>query len=181
MKAVVSMRRPDAHFDSATPVTVVPDSAILRTGRPWFIPPFAPEWRLETVLALRISRLGHCIGAKFAGRYFDAITIGVMPRPVPHDTANGLLDAFDGAFITGDWMPLPADRNIEVSTPTTNVSLGPQLDLAPAIIERFSEFATMKMGDIIGLCTFAPMDNPPLDTHWEGGINGTTLLSFNIK
>ena len=165
MKAVVSMRRPDAHFDSATSVTVVPDSAILRTGRPWFIPPFAPD----------------CIGAKFADRYFDAITIGVMPRPVPHDTANGLLDAFDGAFITGDWMPLPADRNIEVSTPTTNVSLGPQLDLAPAIIERFSEFATMKMGDIIGLCTFAPMDNPPLDTHWEGGINGTTLLSFNIK
>ena len=133
MKAVVSMRRPDAHFDSATSVTVVPDSAILRTGRPWFIPPFAPEWRLETVLALRISRLGHCIGAKFADRYFDAITIGVMPRPVPHDTANGLLDAFDGAFITGDWMPLPADRNIEVSTPTTNVSLGPQLDLAPAV------------------------------------------------
>lgn len=181
MKAVVSMRRPDAPFDSATPVTVVPDSAILRTGRPWFIPPFASGWRLETVLALRISRLGHCIGAKFAARYFDAITIGVMPRPVPHDHANGLLDAFDGAFIIGDWMPLPADGNIEVSTPAGNITLGRQLDLAPAIIERVSEFATLKMGDIIGLCIFSPMDNPSLDTHWEGGINGATLLSFNIK
>lgn len=181
MKAVVSMRRPDAHFDSATSVTVVPDSAILRTGRPWFIPPLRS--RMET---------GDCAGtAHIAPRplYRSEICRPVFRRhhnrcnaaAVPHDTANGLLDAFDGAFITGDWMPLPADKNIEVSTPTANVSLGPQLDLAPAIIERFSEFATMKMGDIIGLCTFAPMDNPPLDTHWEGGINGTTLLSFNIK
>ncbi len=181
MKAIVSMRRPDVAFGPETPATVVPDSAILRTGRPWFIPPFAPNWTLETVLSLRISRLGHCIGRKYAHRYFDAVSLGVMPRPLPHDRANGLLDAFDGAMITGDWIPLPPDGTIDVFTPCGTISLGTQLETAPEIIERFSEYATMKMGDIIGLCTFMPIPDPTVDTHWEGGINGQTLLSFNIK
>jgi hypothetical protein len=181
MKALVSLRTPDETFSTDTAVAVVPDSAILRTGRPWFIPPFAPQWTMQTVLALRICRLGHCIGAKYATRYFDAVSLAVMPTPSPANPSNGLLGAFDGALIIGDWMPLPADGRLNIVTPTGSIELGAQTDLAPAIIEHFSEYATMKMGDIIGLCHFLPLENPAIDTHWEGSINGTTLLSFNIK
>ncbi len=181
MKAMVSLRCPAGPFCSDTPAKVIPDSAILRTGRPWFIPPFAPQWTMQTVLAIRMSRLGHCIGAKFANRYFDAMTLGVMPSPSPYNPTNGLLDAFDGAMIIGDWIPLPSDGKIIASTPTGDIDLSGQLDPAPAIIEHFSNYATMKMGDIVGLCTFMPFPDPPLDTHWEGTLNDTTVLSFNIK
>lgn len=182
MKAMLLMRRPDEPFSPATPVMVVPDSALLRTGRPWFIPPFAPSWTLWTVLLLRMSRLGHCIPAKFAHRYYDAVTLGVMPRPDVADTANGMLAAFDGALLLGDWLPLPADGAIEASTPTGAVSLGSQLvDVAPAAIACLSEYATIKTGDIVGLTTFLPIADPPLNTHWQGGINGSRLLTFNVK
>lgn len=181
MKAMVCMRHPDVTFGPETPVTVVPDSAILRTGRPWFIPPFATRWTLQTVLALRMSRLGHCIGAKFAHRYFDAVTLGVMPRPYPHDPSNGMLDAFDGALIIGDWMPLPEDGALEAFTPSGAIDLGSQPEEARDIIARLSTFATMKTGDVVGVCTFLPIENPSIDSHWEGGINDKVLLSFNIK
>ncbi|WP_295727738.1 hypothetical protein [uncultured Muribaculum sp.] len=181
MKAMVGMRRPDVPFGPETPVTVVPDSAILRTGRPWFIPPFATRWTLETVLALRISRLGHCIGAKFAHRYFDAVTLGVMPRPYPHDPSNGMLDAFDGALIIGDWMPLTDDGTIVAFTPTGTMDLGPQIEGARDMIAHLSSFATMKTGDVVGICTFLPVADPSIDLRWEGGINGKRLLSFNVK
>lgn len=181
MKAMISLRGHDTEFTPQSPVVVLPDSAVLRNGRPWFIPPFATDWTFQTVLLLRVSRLGHCIGKKFATRYFDAVSLGVMPRPEPFDPANGLLNAFDGALIAGEWLPLPDDGRIVAETTGGTVDLSEALLAAPDIIALYSSYASFKMGDVVGVCTFAPMVNPPLDTRWEGSINGTPLLSFAIK
>lgn len=182
MKAMLLMRPPGEPLRQDTPVVVVPDSALLRTGRPWFVPPFAPRWTLWTVLLLRMSRLGRYIPAKFADRYYDAMTLGVMPRPTPRDPANGMLDAFDGALLLGDWTALPADGFVAAYTPAGTASLGEELAAtAPEAVAHLSEYATIKTGDIVGLTTFLPLADPTINTHWEGGINGDKLLSFNVK
>ena len=49
-----------------------PDSALLKDGKPFFIPDFSNEVHYETELVVRISRLGKNIAERFAHRYYDA-------------------------------------------------------------------------------------------------------------
>ena len=54
-----------------------PDSAILKDGKPFFIPDFSNEVHYETELVVRINRLGKNIASRFAHRYYDAVTVGI--------------------------------------------------------------------------------------------------------
>ena len=54
-----------------------PDSAILKDGKPFFIPDFSNEIHYETELVVRINRLGKNIAPRFANRYYDAVTVGI--------------------------------------------------------------------------------------------------------
>lgn len=54
-----------------------PDSAILKDGKPFFIPDFSNEIHYETELVVRINRLGKNIASRFADRYYDAVTVGI--------------------------------------------------------------------------------------------------------
>ena len=54
-----------------------PDSAILKDGKPFFIPDFSNEIHYETELVVRINRLGKNIASRFANRYYDAVTVGI--------------------------------------------------------------------------------------------------------
>ena len=54
-----------------------PDSAILKDGKPFFIPDFSKEIHYETELVVRINRLGKNIAPRFANRYYDAVTVGI--------------------------------------------------------------------------------------------------------
>ena len=54
-----------------------PDSAILKDGKPFFIPDFSNEIHYETEVVVRICRLGKNIAPRFAHRYYDAVTVGI--------------------------------------------------------------------------------------------------------
>jgi 2-keto-4-pentenoate hydratase/2-oxohepta-3-ene-1,7-dioic acid hydratase in catechol pathway len=54
-----------------------PDSALLKDGKPFFIPDWAEQFDYETELVVRINRLGKCIAPRFAHRYYDAFTGGI--------------------------------------------------------------------------------------------------------
>ena len=59
-------------------VFMKPDSAILKDGKPFFIPDFSNEIHYETELVVRIKRLGKNIAPRFANRYYDAVFCGYM-------------------------------------------------------------------------------------------------------
>ena len=63
-------------------VFMKPDSAILKDGKPFFIPDFSNEIHYETELVVRINRLGKNIAPRFANRYYDAVTVGIDLLPV---------------------------------------------------------------------------------------------------
>ncbi|MGL5920438.1 MAG: fumarylacetoacetate hydrolase family protein, partial [Bacteroidales bacterium] len=54
-----------------------PDSAILKDGKPFFIPDFSNQIEYETEIVIRIDRLGKNISEKFAPRYYNAVTVGI--------------------------------------------------------------------------------------------------------
>ena len=65
-----------------------PDSAILKDGKPFFIPDFSNEIHYETELVVRINRLGKNIAPRFANRYYDAVTVGIDLQPVTFNESS---------------------------------------------------------------------------------------------
>ena len=54
-----------------------PETALLKDGKPFFLPQFSDRIEYETELVFHISRLGKNIAGKFAHRYYDSVTVGI--------------------------------------------------------------------------------------------------------
>ena len=63
--------------DKAPIIFIKPDSAILKSDKPFFLPDFSQRVEFETELVFRICKVGKNISAKFAHRYYDAVTVGI--------------------------------------------------------------------------------------------------------
>ncbi len=189
MKVMAINRVIENPIDDFLSVDMIPDSAIIRDNKPFFIPEFASDWVLSPVIAFRNHRLGKTIAKKFAPRYYDAYTLGL--RMIPSDLlaqikatnqSAGLATAFDGAFIHGKWLPIDpsiTELNISVGKIQTKISFN---DLAiDQTIERLSRYFTLKIGDIIIPCTIPIEEKIEIDTSITGSINGIECLSFRIK
>ena len=53
------------------------DSALLKDGKPFFIPDFSSEIHYETEVVIKINKLGKNIAERFAHRYYDEVTVGI--------------------------------------------------------------------------------------------------------
>jgi len=73
MKVLVYGRTPDAPLSRNQRVDLMPDSAIIKDGKPFFVPPFSERWNYRVGIVARICRLGKNIGRKFAPRYVDGV------------------------------------------------------------------------------------------------------------
>ena len=62
---------------SAPVIFMNPDSAILKNGKPFFVPDFLGCVEYEAEIVVRISNLGKNIPTRFAHRYYDAVTVGI--------------------------------------------------------------------------------------------------------
>lgn len=65
------------HENKEPVIFLKPDSAILKDGKPFFIPDFSNEVHYEAEVVVRICRLGKNIAPRFAHRYYDAVTVGI--------------------------------------------------------------------------------------------------------
>ena len=85
-----------------------PDSALLKDGKPFFIPDFTKQCDYEAELVVRICRLGKNIAPRFAYRYYDAVTVGIdftardlqrkfRKEGLPWELCKG----FDGSAVVG--------------------------------------------------------------------------------
>lgn len=54
-----------------------PESALLREGKPFFIPDFDDRFDYETELVVRISKLCRSVSERFAHRYYDEVSVGI--------------------------------------------------------------------------------------------------------
>lgn len=111
------------------------DSSLLNQKKPFFQPDWSEDMRYCRCQVARISRLGKCIEARFAPRYYDAVGVGLNFRAVDimvRNWAEGT--AFDNSLCVGDLLP---------------VEEGEDLSALNDAIARASEKVTLRNGDLI--------------------------------
>jgi len=172
------------------------DSALLKDGKPFFIPDFMGRIDYETELVVRISRLGKSIPERFARRYYDAVTVGIdftardLQKKIraeggPWEITKG----FDGSAAIGSWVPLEELPDIQslafhLEINGKTVQEGNSRDMlfkVDEIIAYISKYFTLKTGDIIYTGTPSGIGPVNIDDHLDGYIFDRKVLSFNAK
>ena len=172
-----------------------PDSAIIKNGKHFYVPDFMGRIDYEAELVVRIGKLGKSIPARFAYRYYDAVTVGIdftardMQRRLieagePWDLSKG----FDGSATLGDFRPVEGldMRNIDFSLTiddkvVQSANSSQMLFSVDEIIAYISRFCTLKTGDLIFTGTPAGSGPAPIGTRMKGYIGEEKVLDFQIR
>ncbi|MBQ2807479.1 MAG: fumarylacetoacetate hydrolase family protein [Bacteroidaceae bacterium] len=172
-----------------------PDSAIIKNGKHFYVPDFLGRVDYEAEIVVRINKLGKSIPARFAHRYYDAITVGIdftardMQRAfiqagAPWELSKG----FDGSAVLGEFVPvadydidnvhfsLTIDDNVVQSASTAQM-----LFKVDEIIAYVSRFCTLKHGDLIFTGTPAGSGPVSIGTHLKGFIGEEKVLDFHVR
>ncbi len=173
-----------------------PDSALLKGGKPFFIPDFAERFDYEAELVVRISKLGKNIAPRFANRYYDAVTVGVditardLQERLRRDGLPWeLCKGFDGSAILGDFIPIEHFAHVQnihfrLDIDGHTVQRGHTVDMlfgVDELVSYVSQFFMLKTGDLI--FTGTPVGVGPLQIgqHIEGFLEGERVLAFNVR
>lgn len=173
-----------------------PDSAILKDGKPFFIPGFSNEIHYETELVVRINRLGKNIAPRFAHRYYDAFTVGIdfTARDLQRSFREAghpweLCKGFDssaaiGTFVPATRFPDIQNLNFHLTIDDKEAQRGNTADMlfgVDDIIAYVSRFVTLKIGDLLFTGTPAGVGPVSVGQHLQGYLEGEKLLDFFIR
>ena len=184
----------------ATPEPVIflkPDSAILRDGKPFFLPDFSNNLQYETEVVVRISRLGKSISPQFVRRYYDAVTVGIdftardlqsrfRAEGHPWELSKG----FDESAVIGDFIPLSEvgddvqNLHFHLDIDGNTVQQGFTADMlfkVDEIICYVSKFMTLKIGDLIYTGTPVGVGPVSIGNHLQGYLEDRKLLDFYVR
>ena len=172
------------------------DSSLLKDGKPFFVPDDMGRIDYETEIVVRICRLGKAIPARFAHRYYDAVTVGIdftarelqaelRKKGLPWEMCKG----FDGAAAIGEWVSVEKFRDVQalqfhLDINGKTVQEGRTSDMLfkiDEIIEYISKYFTLKTGDIIYTGTPVGVEPVNINDHLTGYIEDRKVLEFNIK
>ena len=172
------------------------DSALLKDGKPFFIPDDLGRVDYETELVVRICRLGKSIPTRFAHRYYDAVTVGIdftardlqcrlKEQGLPWELSKG----FDGAAAIGEWVE--KEKFLDVQALHFHLDINGQtvqegctsdmLYTIDELISYISRWFTLKTGDLLYTGTPAGVGPVSIDDHLEGWIEERKVLQFNVK
>lgn len=172
------------------------DSALLKDNKPFFIPDFMGQIDYETELVVRICRLGKTIPARFAQRYYDAVTVGIdftarqlqkrlREERLPWELCKG----FDHSAAIGEWVGMDDIADIQnlhfhLDINGKKVQEGHSADMlfkVDELIAYISTYFTLKTGDIIFTGTPVGVGPVQIDDHLEGYIEDRKVLDFRCK
>ena len=172
------------------------DSALLKDGKPFFIPDWSERVDYEAEIVVRICRLGKGIPARFAYRYYDAVTVGIdftardwqeqaRAKGLPWDVCKG----FDGSAVIGQWVEKEKFRDVQalqfhLDINGTTVQQGCTSDMLYKIdelIAYISTYFTLKTGDLLYTGTPVGVGPVHIDDHLEGWVEDRKVLDFCCK
>ena len=172
------------------------DSALLKDGKPFFIPDWSERVDYEAEIVVRICRLGKGIPARFAHRYYDAVTVGIdftardwqeqaRAKGLPWDVCKG----FDGSAVIGQWVEKEKFRDVQalqfhLDINGTTVQQGCTSDMLYKIdelIAYISTYFTLKTGDLLYTGTPVGVGPVHIDDHLEGWVEDRKVLDFKCK
>lgn len=112
------------------------DSAILVNDKPFFLPINVGGLTATECVVARISRLGKNIAPRFAGRYYEQVTMG-FDIQAPEQTNWTARTSIEGSLPIGEF----ADKNEDWITP--------YIALLDDAVSKVSQLMTLRMGDFV--------------------------------
>ncbi len=184
-------------FEESDPVLFMkPDTALLKEGKPFFLPDFSEEIHYETEVVVRINRLGKNIEERFAHRYYNEVTVGIdftardiqrkqKEQGLPWEIAKG----FDNSAAIGTFVPQSEFGGVDnihfhLNINGEKVQEGNTREMiwnVDKIISYISRFFTLKIGDILFTGTPAGVGPVKIGDHLQGYIQHQKLLDFKVK
>lgn len=177
-------------------VFLKPDTALLKEGKPFYIPEFTQNVHHELEVVVRINKVGKYIDEQFAHKYFNEIGLGIdftardiqqncKEKGLPWEKAK----AFDGSAPIGKFIPVSQFSNldnlsIELKKNGETVQSGNTKDMLFSInniISFVSRYFTLKVGDLIYTGTPAGVGPVQPNDHLQGYLNGKLLIDFKVK
>ena len=172
-----------------------PDTALLKDGKPFFLPPFSERIEYETELVVRISRLGKNIAPRFAHRYYDAVTVGIdftardlQARLRAEGSPWEISKGFDGSAVVGDFIPVDEvagnlqDLHFSLRIDGKEVQRGHTADMifpVDEMIAYISRFYTLRMGDLLFTGTPEGVGPVAIGNRLQGYMGERHLLDIH--
>ncbi|MBQ9667298.1 MAG: fumarylacetoacetate hydrolase family protein [Prevotella sp.] len=186
------MKRMDFHTEEPVIFTKA-DSALLNQGKPFFVPDWSERVDYEGELVVRICRLGKGIPAKFAHRYYDAVTVGIdftardlqlraKQQGLPWTISKG----FDGSAVIGEWvdkteLPDVGQLRFRLDLNGQTVQQGSAADMiwsVDELISYISRFFTLRTGDLLYTGTPAGVGPVREGDRLRGWLEERPVLDF---
>ena len=174
-----------------------PDTALLKDGKPFFLPPFSERIEYETELVVRISRLGKNIAPRFAHRYYDAVTVGIdftardlQARLRAEGSPWEISKGFDGSAVVGDFIPVDEvagnlqDLHFSLRIDGKEVQRGHTADMifpVDEMIAYISRFYNLRMGDLLFNGTPEGVGPVAIGNRLQGYLGERQLLDFHVR
>lgn len=183
-----------AYRPSEPVIFLKPDSALLKDGKPFFVPDWARRFDYEAELVVRICRLGKGIPVRFAHRYWDAVTVGIdftardTQEKARHEGMPWTIcKGFDGSAAIGFFSPLtscPSPLLFHLDKNGETVQRGDSSEMlfsVDEIISYLSRFFTLRTGDLIYTGTPAGIGAVRPGDHLQGYIGEDCVLDFYCR
>ena len=169
------------------------DSALLRNGKPFFVPDWASRVDYEAEVVVRICRLGKGIPLRFAHRYYDAVTVGIdftardwQQRARAKGHPWTICKGFDGSAAIGEWVEKDSlgdiqDLHFRLEKDGATVQQGHTADMlytVDELIAYISRFFTLRTGDLLYTGTPAGVGPVVEGNHLEGWIEQQKVADF---
>ena len=185
-----------AEIPSAPLFFMKPDTALLKSGNPFYFPDFTNEIHYECEVVVKISKPGKHISEKFAHKYYDEIGLGIdftardlqqacKEKGLPWEIAK----AFDSSAVISNEFISKTDLNLEelkfeLEKNGEVVQNGNTRDFIftiDQIISYVSQFVTLKTGDLIFTGTPAGVGPIVIGDELRGKIGDKLLFEVSIK
>lgn len=182
----------------AAPVVFLkPDTALLLSKQPFFIPPFSNDVHHEVEVVVKINRIGKHIDKKFAHKYYNEIGLGLdftardlqqqlKEQGLPWEKAK----SFDGAAVVskdfidkkelGNLSDLPFEmyKNGILQQRGNTSHMIWDID---SIIAYVSQYFTLKIGDLIFTGTPAGVSRVQENDTLKGTLAGREMFEIKVK
>ncbi len=173
-----------------------PETALVRSNKPVYIPDFTNELHYELEFVVKICKLGKCIKEHFAHTYWDEVALGLdlTARDLQRQqSAKGLpwemAKSFDNSAPISNFFPKTkfGDGNAVHFRLDLNGKTVQQGDSSKMIftvdqiISYVSRFFTLKHGDLIFTGTPAGVGPLAIGDVMEAYLEGEKVLKCRIK
>lgn len=172
-------------------IVCYPDNTIIRNNEDFYIPNFASQVSANWGIYVHIIKIGKCVEAKFAHRYYAEFGVGIKfsaTKTESHLISNDIMSGFDKSFAISNKTLSFSNTDIEntrvhchIHSETTIIELSNIQQDIDRYIEEFTKFFTIKIGDIIYIplsCLHKPIQ---ITDSFTLSVNASDMLHCTVK